>query len=257
MEVDCFILLSCVDISEYQYCGYGTNCLNIKDDASTLFNNTLVLDDYQQRLTWQQKESIMQRLKQIGFLKDNEGWEEYLRYVIRLFFYPKPSLVKEIQQERRRIGLSSNQIGVHLRCGGFLADVNEDTAMITPVLLKTVPDRMKGLMNRSGLKENNSYFYLSTDSSLAARNISDALQPIPVKSTNLYHRGHTSLGLGDDTTIKRALVELHLVSQSRALLLTSASAFSQLIHWMSDCSFIEMIHAPYTHTNATWGKRIA
>ena len=215
------------------------------------------MDDYKRRVTENQKKQIVNRLRQIGFLKDNEGWEEYHRYVIRLFFYPKPSLVKEIQQERRRIGSSSNQIGVHLRCGGFLADVNEDTAMITPELLKTVPDRMKGLMNRSGLNENNSYFYLSTDSSLAAKLISDALQPIPIKSTNLYHRGHTSLGLGDDTTIKRALVELHLVSQSRSLLLTSASTFSQIVKWMSDCSQVDAIIAPYTHTNATWGKRIA
>lgn len=251
------VVASYTDYSNYHYCGYGQECLYSDNDVSTLYNTTLVLDDYKRRITESQRKQIVNRLRQIGFLKDNEGWEEYHRYVIRLFFYPKHSLVKEIQQERQRIGLSSNQIGVHLRCGGFLADVNEDTAMITPELLKTVPDRMKGLMNRSSLNENNSYFYLSTDSSLAAKLISDALQPIPIKTTNLYHRGHTSLGLGDDTTIKRALVELHLVSQSRSLLLTSASTFSQIVKWMSDSSQIDVIDAPYTHTNATWGKRIA
>ena len=195
----------------------------------------------------------MNRLRQIGFLKDNEGWEEYHRYVIRLFFYPKPSLVKEIQQERRRIGLSSNQIGVHLRCGGYLADVNENVAMVTAEILSSIPQKMTELYNHHQ-GGNETYFYLSTDSSFAAAYIVESMKPVTVVSTNLYCRGHSTIGLTSNSTLLRALMELHLVSQSNSLLLTSSSTFSRIIRWMSNASRVMVIHAPYTNTNASWGN---
>lgn len=214
------------------------------------------MDDYKKRLSASQKGIIIDRLRRDGFLGHDEGWVEWRRYVLRLLYYPRSAVRREIQEERRRLGSMANQIGVHLRCGGFLADVNEDTAMITPEILTTIPDRMRSLMN-STQSSNRTYFYLSTDSSIAAKYVSIAMQPIAVKSTVLYRRGHTSTGLGDDGTISRALLELHLVSQSRALLLTSASTFSQMVNWMSTSSHVIVVHAPYTHTNATWGRRIA
>ena len=172
-----------------------------------------------------------------------------------LLYYPKSKVRREILEERERIGPSSNQIGAHIRCGGFLADVNEGTAMITPTLLNTVPKKMRALMNSVG--SNHTYFYLSTDSSIAAQKIATALQPIPVKSTNLYQRGHTTHNLYTDAAISRALLELHLVSQSQALLLTSHSAFSKMVYWMSNCSNVVMIRAPYVQTKAERGKRVA
>ena len=215
------------------------------------------MDDYKKRLSASQRDFIVNRLRRAGFLRYEEGWTEWRRYVLRLLYYPRSNVRREIQQERLRISPMENQIGVHLRCGGFLADVNEDTAMITPEILTTIPGRMLSLMNSTHGSNNHTYFYLSTDSSVAAKYVSNALQPIAVKSTILYRRGHTSTGLGDDGTISRALLELHLVSQSRALLLTSASTFSQMVSWMSTSTRVMVVHAPYTHTNATWGRRIA
>lgn len=214
------------------------------------------MDDYRKKFSDHYKDFIVNRLRHAGFLRYDEGWTEWRRYVLRLLYYPRSNVRREIQQERLRIGPMEYQIGVHLRCGGFLADVNEDTAMITPEILTTIPGRMLSLMNNTHESSNHTYFYLSTDSSIAAKYVSIALQPIAVKSTILYRRGHTGWLLGDDTTIPRALLELHLVSQSRALLLSSDSSFSTMVSWMSTSSQVMVVHAPYTHTNATWGKRI-
>lgn len=242
-----------IDVSKYKYCSKDEDCLSTRYDASTLSNNTLVIDDYWIRITDQQKTTIVNRLRHCGVLNSNEGWDEYHTIVIRLFYYPNRELVREIIQERKRIGPSAHQIGAHIRCGGYLADVNENVAMVTAEILSSIPQKMIELYNHHQ-GGNETYFYLSTDSSFAAAYIVESMKPVTVVSTNLYCRGHSTIGLTSNSTLLRALMELHLVSQSNSLLLTSSSTFSRIIRWMSNASRVMVIHAPYTNTNASWGN---
>lgn len=248
------VLLS--DTTGLRHCGYGKHCVARSGDASTLRNETLVLDDYKIYLTEEQQETVAQRLRDIGFLKQSDGWIDYKKYLIRLLYNPKRSIIREILQEKQKLGLPTYQIGVHLRCGGFLADVNEETAMITPRILGMVPQMMRELMVNASISKDRAFFYLSTDSSIAARNITAELHPIPVLSTSRYHRGHSTLAYVDEYAVRRALIELYLISQSRALLLTSASTFSEMIKWMSDANTVSTIYAPYVSVGAHWGRRV-
>ena len=190
-------------------------------------------------------------MKEIGIITPNDDWYGYYRVIIRIMYNPKRFIIREIRKERQRIGPADNQIGVHIRCGGRLADRQEVTAMITPERLSTVPEELEKVMNYSTIPRNKLYVYLSTDSSIAEENITKALYPIPVKTTNLYKRGHTTWGWVSVPVIWRSLIELFITSQADYLLLTSTSTFSHAIRWMSHAKVVHEILAPYEIVNLT------
>ena len=97
--------------------------------------------------------------------------------------------------------------------------------------------------------------YLSTDSTYAARVISKAIAPIPVRMTKLYSRGHTTSSLMKEDSMKRAYAELVLAAESQSLLLTSDSTYGKCMNWMSRSSSNVIIRAPYVKTNAKPGMR--
>lgn len=251
MEVEFFTAFYSLDFDGYKYCGFGKECLYQQSNYSTLESTNLLLDDYRIWPRGIQYQQIVNRTKEIGILKANDDWYSYYRVIIRIMYNPKKAIIREIRKERQRIGSSANQIGVHIRCGGNLADKREQTAMITPERLSTVPDELKKVMNYSSIPRNKLYVYLSTDSSLAEENITRALYPIPVKTTSLYKRGHTTWGWASVPTIWRSLIELFLTSQADYLLLTSTSTFSHAIRWMSHAKVVHEILAPYEIVNVT------
>ena len=87
-------------------------------------------------------------------------------------------------------------------------------AMITPEILKTVPNMIWKAANDSGIPRERLYLYLFTDSSIAAKAIADAMKPIPVKSVSKYYRGHTETALVDNNALKRSLMELILTART-------------------------------------------
>ena len=242
MAVISMIRLTIVDISSYPYCGQKEKCLSTNSTTSP--SRTIAVDEYWIGLSSQQKSVVVNRLRESGVLDSNEGWGDFHTLIIRLFYYPKRSIARLIKNERMRIGPSTHQIGVHIRCGGYLADMNENRAMVTPEILRTIPLKMKQLYNNS-----QNYFYISTDSTLAAQFITKSVHPIPVVSTNLYHRGHSTMGLTDNSSLIRSLIDLHLVSQSNSLLLTFSSLFSGMVRWMCNSSRIIFISTPYKEVN--------
>ena len=76
-----------------------------------------------------------------------------------------------------------------------------------------------------------------------------------VVTTDLYHRGHTTTTRVETQAIKRAYIDLYLVSESRHLLLMSRSSFSRIIQWMSGAKYIKYVKAPYSFVNVTYGER--
>ena len=235
-----------IGLTDKKVCGNGVQCVSELRNFYTLQNETLVFEDYRIYPSEKQIPAVVGHLRRIGFLKDSENYQDYHRYIVRLLLNPTASLQALIRSERRRMGESSKQVGVHLRCGGLLADTQEKTAMITPEKLALVPPMIQSLLS----SYNASYVYLSTDSTITYRNISNALYPIPVKSTQLFHRGHTERRVDEDV-IRRSLLELYLVSQSRAFLLTSASSYSQLIRWITGSKHCVDVYAPYYRVNLT------
>ena len=88
--------------------------------------------------------------------------------------------------------------------------------------------------------------FLATDSSAAAKKLSQALVPIQVKTVNVYSRGHTDSRIIREDGLRRSLVEIFLMAQSKSLLLSSNSGFSKLISWIGVTGSVRRINAPYT-----------
>ena len=244
-----FLLPQHTDLSTYRMCGRGQKCLFNRSYAS-LYEEDLKFYDYRIRPSRKDVEDMVVRLREMELLEENEDWDEFYHHLIRVFYNPSPQLMTTILKERARIGPKTNQIGAHVRCGGALADSVERTSMVTPEILATVPDEITRLVNTSHVPENDVYLYLSTDSTIAYRNISEALYPMRVVTTDLYHRGHTTTSRVETQAIKRAYIDLYLMSESQRLLLSSHSSFSRIIRWMSGAENITYIQAPYSFDKA-------
>ena len=237
-----FLLPQHTDLSTYRMCGRGQRCL-FNSSYATLYEEDLKFDDYRIRPSRKDVEDMVVRLMEMELLGENEGWDDFYHHLIRVFYNPSPQLMTTILKERARIGPKTNQIGAHVRCGGALADSVERTSMVTPEILATVPDEITRLVNTSHVPENDVYLYLSTDSTIAYRNISEALYPMRVVTTDLYHRGHTTTNRVETQAIKRAYIDLYLMSESQRLLLSSHSSFSRIIRWMSGAENVTYIQA--------------
>ncbi|KAK8825244.1 hypothetical protein WA556_006531 [Blastocystis sp. ATCC 50177/Nand II] len=121
--------------------------------------------------------------------------------------------------------------------------------MITPEILKTVPNMIWKAANDSGIPRERLYLYLFTDSSIAAKAIADAMKPIPVKSASKYYRGHTETALVDNNALKRSLMELILTTESQSLIISSSSGFSLMIKWLVGLPKVTTIQAPYSYVD--------
>ena len=238
-------------------CGMQDTCFDgKKENIYFLEKRDLIIQDYRIYPTDAQKNVIVRTLRSIRFLKMYEGWDDYYRYMLRLFLNPSKELMKVILEERKALGPAEYQIGAHIRCGGVLADVNEEVAMVTPEILKEVPGMIQGLINNSTIPKDKLYIYLSTDSSIAAETIAKALAPVPVKVTTVMKRGHTETALVDDNALKRSMLELILGAESQSLLVSSASGFSRVMMWMDETKSVEKIKAPYVYLKGVdYGKR--
>lgn len=229
----------------------------MKDDFYSLEKRDLLFQDYRVNPKGNETREFILLFRSLGLLKEKENWREYYKIVTRILLNPKKEVINEIVEERFRLGDSENQIGAHVRCGGALADVNEEIAMITPEILKTVPDMIWKAANDSGIPRERLYLYLSTDSSIAAKAIADAMKPIPVKSASKYYRGHTETALVDNNALKRSLMELILTAESQSLIISSSSGFSLMIKWLAGLPKVTTIQAPYSYVDdVVFGKRI-
>ena len=213
------------------------------------------MDDYQLSPNGNETQIILQKLRAIGFLRMDEGWYAYLRYLTRIIYNPSSALLPVIRQERARIGSPDNQIGVHIRCGGQLSDINEYTAFVTRDIMASIPGVVRSAINGSAIPRDKLFIFLSTDSSLVVDMLERELQPIPIKTTAVYTRGHSTIGLVSDDTLKRSFVDMFLVADSKELLLTSSSAFSRIVQWMSGNKHASAIIAPHSNSQGRWGRK--
>lgn len=239
------VCVSCVAISAIEGCGYYRSCLAKKHNIYTMKKANLVVTDLREGIPKRGRRRILKTLHAIGFLKGNEGYNEFYRYTVRILLNPSSEVISTIQKEREVIGLPQYQIGVHVRCGGTLSDVPEAVAMVTPAILETIPNRIRQLIRESSIPHEHVFVFLATDSAAAAKRLSRRLAPIQVKTVDVYSRGHTDSRIIREDGLRRSLIEIFLMAQSRTLLLSSNSGFSGLIKWISVSKSVQRINAPY------------
>lgn len=239
------ICVSRVAIKAIEGCGYYRSCLTTKHDIYSMKKANLVVTDLREGIPKQGRQKILQTLRAIGFLKRDEGYNKFYRYAVRILLNPSSEVISIIQKEREAIGLPQYQVGVHVRCGGTLSDVPEAVAMVTPAILETIPGRIRQIIRDSSIPREHVFVFLATDSSAAAKQLSRRLAPIQVKTVNVYSRGHTDSRIIREDGLRRSLIEVFLMAQSRTLLLSSNSGFSGLINWIAEPEGVQRIQAPY------------
>lgn len=162
-------------------------------------------------------------------------------------------------QERRRIGPSNNQIGVHVRCGGVLANTPEETTQISLPILKTIPSMIVEMAER--LLPEEAYVFISTDSSIAFNYLNHTV-PYRLIQSSLYHIGHAEYD-PDDSIVKRSLIDIFLMAESPYVIVTSSSGFSMVIREIGSHKRIRTIRAPYNRSyrngsvDLDWLKRFS
>lgn len=249
MVVSLFTFNSAVALPNYRVCGNekAHSCLSVPNDLLSFYHENLLLNDTRTAINKTHQNTVVSYCKRLGILKENEGWRDYQRIIIRLLLNPTPDLITTILWNKREL-IPDGMIGAHIRCGGLLADTHEGTAMVTLPILHTIPSHIVNITKSLGIHNETVTLYVSTDSSYAFHYLNSSLPSYRIVTTTLYKRGHVEFD-NADIVVKRSLIELFLMSQLRTVLLTSASAFSRTIREMGSYRHCFYIRAPYSRAN--------
>lgn len=166
----------------------------------------------------------LRKLNKFNIIGRPMTWDEYKRVLYRLIANPTPELTNMILDKRVELEPLSNVLGIHLRCGGSLADTKEVSTVVTRKQLETIPNQIKSVI--SGIGQNIT-IYLSTDSSKAEEFIRNSLPDYSIISLTSYRRGHTTLKTVSEDSLKRAIIDLFLLSQTKQCMITQNSGFSE------------------------------
>lgn len=166
----------------------------------------------------------LRKLNKFNIIGRRMTWDEYKRVLYRLIANPTSEVMNAILNKRVELEPISNLLGIHLRCGGELADTKEVATVISWKQLETIPKQIESVASEIG---KNITIYLSTDSSKAEEFIRNSLPDYTIITLTSYHRGHTTLKTVSDDSLKRAIIDLFLLSQTRQCMITQNSGFSE------------------------------
>ena len=167
-------------------------------------------------------------------------WRLYKRIILRLMSNPSRDVQKLILERRKKLGDRNKLIGVHVRCGGRLADMPERTTIMSQYQVKMVPLYIKQMVNKLKITP---VIYLSTDSSYAESYLRNVLRKYRVVTINDFKRGHTTNLKVSEGTIKRALMDMYLVAQGNAIIYTKKSGFSGSCFGISSAKRAYVMHS--------------
>ena len=164
----------------------------------------------------------IQTLQARKVLKANETYEDLQRILYRLLLNPTHELQSVINSFKATHFTKRYVFSVHIRMGGYLADVPERTEMMSLARLKRLPSVIQNAMVSWDFDAGNTVLFLSTDSTYAEKYIRKRLgKDYTIVTTNSFYRGHT--GRSNSVAVQRALIDLHLLADSDALLIGMGS----------------------------------
>lgn len=171
-------------------------------------------------------------------------WRLYKRIILRLMSNPSRDVQKLILERRKKLGDRNKLIGVHVRCGGRLADMPERTTIMSQYQVKMVPLYIKQMVNKLKITP---VIYLSTDSTYAEKLLRHSLRKYRVVTLTDFKRGHTTNLKVSEGTIKRALMDMYLVAQGNAIIYTKKSGFSGSCFGISSATYAYVMRSLLFH----------
>lgn len=212
-------------------CGYirsfydDVNSLNLNGCYST----NEIMDVSDKVLSIQENK---RKLVELGLFSDIPTNEEVIHLFSLVFFQLDNTLQKEVDEfysQHRNNFL----VGVQLRTGGTLSDSYESSTFLTteklPLAYAYVIDAIRNTTMT------NVTVFLSTDSSYVHTTVGKNL-PYSVISANMYKIGHSSPGRQREQLldcVKRAVVDLYLLSKCDLLITTGHSSFGDTANALS------------------------
>ena len=142
---------------------------------------------------------------------------------------PIEETIQTIHEQSALLGPKENVLGLHIRCAGRLADRKERVAMITPVVLLQIPQRIRKMIDLMNVPMKQVVMYLSTDSTVVERYLREIFADMRIVVYNPFRRGHTTGGAANYLTIQQAITDMFLISQAKTIMYTSFSGFSEAI----------------------------
>ena len=237
-------------------CYKNLNCFKKTRDIHSLFHTDILMHDARLYPTALENPENRYILRRIGVMGPTETWMSFRRHILRLVINPSAELTKVILAKRMEMGPESLQVGMHVRCGGKLADQHESVEIVQRYMIGNFLSLAKSTLRTPQFRDGG-YVFLSTDSTSMEKTLKSSMRHLKVHTFDDYTRGHTRTTLATDQTMKRAIVDLLLLSQSKTLIITSASGFSRAAKTMSYAS-VRAVRSSYHRMKCpVWNKHYA
>lgn len=152
-------------------------------------------------------------------------------------------MVKTIVDTTTSLFQGRNVLGVQVRCAGRLSDNAEYAVKLDEKDLEKVPKMVRAAASQLPTK----IVMLSTDSKVAEKKLKASLKSFRVVTVKSFTRGHTTQHKASDDTIRRALVDMYLLSQSQQLLVTQTSGFGEVAFYLSSIQRMSVIPVEKRH----------
>ena len=185
----------------------------------------LLIDNRLYRIVMNDSDSL-QVINQYNLTGRQLSWRDYRRIFYRLMFNPIPAITNVILEKRKELGPLENVVAVHIRCGGQLADTQEEFVFVSMERLICFPSQIKELLQQQQSIQN---MYLTTDSSVAEEYIRLSFQKLKVYSLASYQRGHSTRHYVTNDTLIRSILDMYLAAQAKHVAYTDKSCFTAAI----------------------------
>ena len=143
---------------------------------------------------------------------------------------PNKEILHAIQVDSKEQDFHHSVVGVHIRSGGFLANIKERAYWITEKELPQLPSHLTEIVMKKSLS---TIFYLTSDSDRIEKYVKTCLKNYTFITNTRYPKQHTTWG-ANDIAFKGAFYDLLITSQSSAIIYTYQSGCSDAICIMSN-----------------------
>ena len=219
-----------LDFSHFRVC-YRSDCLIQSGNSTDLYNSfkeDSVLFDVRAPSHMIETSENLQRLIDSGILAEGQDWNYLKRMLYRVVLQPEESILADIREEKSRLTRQFT-FGLQIRTGGNLANDFERTSMIDETRLHQIPAQVLNICRLERIDPAEWNLYISSDSDIATNYIRSVLGLFfNVVSSSKYKHGHTSSRRLSITTLKGALIDIHILGDSDILLVTHGSGFGRI-----------------------------
>ena len=165
--------------------------------------------------------------------RPNGELDNYLRgQIARILLTPNAEISQAIYRNLHKRSAYQHVMGVQLRTGGSLAITKEWGKFLGLSALENVGPCVQRELQRRGWEEKETMLFLSTDTGLAYHRVESSLHGrVKVLTGEGFRAGHSSPYLSGGRHLeylKRAIMDLVLLSQSEFLIVTYRSSYGTL-----------------------------